>query len=166
MDQHRQLLMHSGIPEKLIIPQICSGLAAAIEENPEGKKTRKIIYESVKQATESIDSNNNKVTLFHACTHYGYVKDIFEEYIKKEGFTICETFDPNKSMIENIYRLINLPSPVSRSNKSMVNLSIYSRCKIRNQEIKSITGLLSQSSPDTAQALTAYKEVPDLFKPF
>jgi glutamate racemase len=166
LDRHRQLLMESGIAENKIIPQICSGLASAIEDNPQGKRTRQIVYESVKQATSIIDSHDNHITLYLACTHYGYVRDIFEEYIKKEGFTNSETFDPNQSMTEIIFNLTNTPLSKSYSNPSHINLCIYSRCNIPDHEINSIARLLRHLSSDTARVLAEYKLVPGLFIPF
>jgi glutamate racemase len=166
MDKHRQLLIESGVSQDTIIPQTCSGLASAIENDPNGKETRRIIEESVKQAVNKIDVYRKPVILYLACTHYGYVSTLFETTIKKEGSTVSEAFDPNHSMVENIYSRMNLPITISTTNGSQPKISIYSRCTIQDHEIKSIVQLLSQKSPDTARALTNYKKIPELFNPF
>jgi len=163
MDSHRRLLVKSGISNDFIIPQICSGLASAIENDPEGPETRQIIGESVKKALNKCEKSETPLYAYLACTHYGYVKQIFEKSIKKEGFANCQAFDPNQSMVENLYTFLKLPSPETYATESMVRINIYSRCTILDNEIESITHLLSKYSPQTATVLTEYKKVPDLF---
>jgi glutamate racemase len=163
MDKHRQLMVMSGIPEKSIIPQACPGLASAIENNPEGPQTKQIIGESVREALRKCKQPDLPLYAYLACTHYGYVKDIFAESIKKEGFANYEAFDPNQSMVENLCTILKLPSPETYSTESMVRLKIYSRCTILDREIDSITALLSNLSLNTAQVLKNYTQVPDLF---
>lgn len=163
LDTHRRLMTDAGLSEDAIIPQVCSGLASAIEDNPQSPETRRIIEESVKEALNKCESPVKQIYAYLACTHYGYVRNIFEESIKKEGFTNCEAFDPNQSMVEKIIDLLKLPSPVSFSTESMIRLSIYSRCTILEREVESITHLLSKYSPHTTRVLTEYKKVPDLF---
>ncbi|MCK4754965.1 MAG: aspartate/glutamate racemase family protein [Calditrichia bacterium] len=163
LDTHRRLMTDAGLSEDAIIPQVCSGLASAIEDNPQSPETRRIIEESVKEALNKCESPVKQIYAYLACTHYGYVRNIFEESIKKEGFTNCEAFDPNQSMVEKIIDLLKLPSPATFSTESMIRLSIYSRCTILEQEVKSIAKLIQKYSPVAARALLDYKKDPDLF---
>jgi glutamate racemase len=166
MDNHRELMIASGLPEDLIITQVCSGLASSIENDPQSSETKRIIRKSVKETHKKCKKPGLPIYAYLACTHYGYVKPLFEAFIKKEGFTNCKAFDPNQSMVDNIYSLLNLPSAVSSLVESNIQLSIYSRCTILDQEINSIKYLLSESSPETARVLTTYKKIPDLFLHF
>jgi glutamate racemase len=166
MDTHRLMLINSGISRELIIPQVCSGLASAIEDDPAGMKTKRIIDESVRGAVHNLKDQEKPILLYLACTHFGYVKTLFEDSLKKEGFTQSKAFDPNHSMVNQLYRLIkSIPRTINQNN-SRIKISIYSRCKIRDQEITSIAQLLSSHSPETTSALTNYTVIPELFIPF
>ena len=163
MDKHRELMIALSLPEDLIIPQVCSGLASSIEIDPQSSETKQIIRKSVKEALKKCKKPGLPIYAYLACTHYGYVKPLYEDFIKKEGFTNCEAFDPNQSMVENIFGQLNLPSADFHPSGAGQQLNIYSRCKILDQEIKSIRQLISESSPETSRSLRDYKIIPDLF---
>ncbi len=163
MDRHRQLMIHAGIPGDRIIPQVCSGLASAIELDHKGSEVNSIIERSVNQALQKCERKINTVFAYLACTHYGYVKTLFEKSIKSKGFTNSEAFNPNQSMVNRISQILDLTSFSPPVGKSTIRISVVSRCKILESEIISISSLLSDFSTYTAQKLINYSILPDLF---
>jgi glutamate racemase len=163
MDIHRQRLIRAGLPSDSVIPQICAKLASAIEYDPHGDETKSIIYKSVREAARKIRKSDTHGYAYLACTHYGYVKSLFEKALNEEGFTNCEAFDPNQSMVKMIINLLNPASSEPKSDIANIQMNIIARCTILEEEINSISQLISKYSPDTAKKLINYSIIPDLF---
>lgn len=137
----------------------CSGLAGAIEKDFQGKETKEIIRDAV--ARIDCKSTTAKTYVYLACTHYGYVKDLFSNAMQEQGFENIQIIDPNVFLIDKLFTTLRSKSIVTDGFTPQIN--VVSRCKILDSEIESISHLVRSVSQDTAMALQNYQIVENLF---
>ena len=160
---HRTLLVRNGIPETMIISQICPGLASAIEKDYKSDETRQLVEKFVKSALQELGTKNYNIYIYLACTHYGYIKHEFEKSFRRAGIMQFVIFDPNSSMANFLSDKINSTTECKPKKAEPVEIQIYSRCTILPEEIASISTLIKADSPDAARALQNYIIESDLF---
>ena len=163
MGTHRAQLIKSGIPEENIISQICPGLASAIERNYKSRETCQLVIKYVKSALEMLNQESKIIYVYLACTHYGYIAAEFKRSLKQAGVSQFVIYNPNNSMVSDLMEKIKSNSKFHRPANNQPNIEIYSRCAIQQEEIISISQLISQDSFVTVRALQQYKLEPDLF---
>lgn len=161
---HRSFLIEHGFVEGKIIGQICSGLASEIEKDYQSIQTRELAEKCLKSALKWLNNKDlQTLYIYLACTHYGYILQEFERVLLQEGISQFVIFNPNQSMVNDLYKKIFTNSRENRLSFKISKIEIYSRCAILPQEVDSISELISNYSPDTANALKEYTIESDLF---
>jgi len=161
---HSKMLMQGGYRKENIIAQSCPNLASEIELDSQSEKTKKIVSDSVDQAVGKLKNKNDKMYIFLACTHYGYVADYFLESFYCRKFGDCSVINPNDSMVNKIMDYIkNKQTSTIKSLNNNPEIKIVSRCEILPEEIKSISKLISPISKDTVTVLENYELDTGLF---
>ena len=162
---HRKKLIELGIPERNIITQSCSGLAAAIERDYKGAQTHRLVSEYVELALIPVESKHTGIYAYLACTHYGYIIDEFTRLLQQSGFKRYELFNPNHSLVNLVLEKIRSAHAAPLPKAAQVSIQIYARCAILPEEIISISGLIKNQSHPTAMALQNYQIEANLFNP-
>lgn len=159
---HRNLLIDKGAPTDTIIPQECVHLASQIELDYKSKKVRDIVESGIKKTLNKVPEKDSKIYCYLACTHYGYIADLFLNSFLKFGYSNVEIINPNDYLVNVLENELGnletssediLHKPERHSN---VKIAVHSRCKILPQEIKSISNLIISFSLDTGKALRNY----------
>ena len=103
--------------------------------------------------------------IFLACTHYGYRQDLFQKAFNEEGFCNITLLNPNLAAAENLVKTVsNNLNPSSTESKAF-SVEFVTPYAIPEQEIITLTQLLSPISPATADALNNAKICPELLNP-
>ena len=93
------------------------------------------------------------------CTHYGYVKSRWEEALAAAGYPGVPVLDPNPLMADVVLK----EAGEKRYPSTKVTVEVVSKVPIGPDVKASLGKLLRTVSPMTADALTSYQLVPDLF---
>ena len=162
---YQNKLMNLGFSENLIIAEICSQLASEIELDHTSSKTREIIKNCVLRAIKNLSKKQkDKLFVILACTHYGYVADIFKEIFANTGHKKPELFNPNDYLVDELFTFCEkVGSSIKKNSKGGADIKVYSRCEILVDEIESISKLIQPYSPSTVLALNNYVQKKDLF---
>jgi glutamate racemase len=154
---HRRALVARGIAEPRIAAAACHGLAAAIERDPRGADTARLIDECTARAGDALSTGQPSFAGF-CCTHYAFVtREIVEGLARRAGRDV-RPLDPNTWMAEDIMsRLRSAPSPGGPA------VRVLSKVPLPETSRERMAALIERVSPQTAAALRAYSHRPDLF---
>ncbi len=158
--KHKQLLVQDGIPTDHIIAQACPGLAGRIERGPDSPETRARVQKYVDRALESFADTTRPILVSLNCTHYGYVRHLFEEAFQKRGYQVADVLDPNPYLGDFLFRTDYL----HRYPETDVSVEVYSQPVLPRQRLENIARLIEKRSPQTAEALRQCQFTPDLFE--
>jgi glutamate racemase len=158
-NNHKRLLLKRGIDESRVITQPCDGLATAIEKEPSGEAVVKLADIYIREAASKIGLKSGKLFVALCCTHFGYSTYTIEKKVKEYVTRNIETLNPNRLMGEFLFE----PDSSHNYSKTNVDVRVVSRIKIDDIKIDSLSGLISEDSPETAEALAKYEYKPDLF---
>lgn len=156
---HKNLLESRGYPEDQIVGQACHRLAGSIERGYDSEETMGYIHEYVTEALEKMNNRDTPIFTSLNCTHYGYSMQQFKDIFATAGYPDIEIIDPNPQMADFLFK----PPYINRYPKTKVTVDIVSKTKISEQEINSLSCLLQQVSPLTAEAFQNYQYNPELF---
>jgi glutamate racemase len=156
---HKSRLLEYGIAPDRIVTQACPGLAGEIETDARSDRVRTSIELFADDALKRLPGTMDTVLAGLCCTHYGYCGGMFASALRSRSGRAVEIVDPTRSMSE----LVFVPGRRDRFPQTSVTVSVVSRAVISPAEIKSIAGLLDDSSPETATALRNYELRRDLF---
>ncbi len=100
-------------------------------------------------------------TLFVAlcCTHFGYIAPIIAQKVKQYVTEDVVILNPNSVMSEFLFER---GSGVVCS-KTNIDIKVVSKIVIDDIKIDSISRMIKDISPETAEALMNYNHIPDLF---
>ena len=161
-DVHRSFFSRPPHRFRRVVAQSCRGLPSAIERGSTSTLTNRIINESVRAALRQLPDKSRKVTLLLACTHFGYVADVFRTALQQAGVTEVRIIDPNSGMIKRLIKSVQ-----SRAGQSLqpedIRIRILSKCPLLGEEITTIANLVRPVSEEIATALENYELLPDLF---
>ncbi len=155
---YKNELVKLGVKESQIINQACPDLETEIQNNPSGGKTKNFIERFVKKGVESISSIPQKTYAGFCCTHYGYSEEMFKDVLSKELNSEVEILNPNSKMLNFLFNT----SKELHSN-STVSIKLVSQVILKENEIKSLSKILDDCSPKSAQALKNYEYIQNLF---
>ena len=148
---YTQQLISAGIKKERIISQACPELETAIQNNPGGNETEKLIENFVKAGIKKSGQNFKNLFAGLCCTHYGYSQKTFYDKLKENFSGNIEILNPNNSMLDFLFE-----ETVERFSSCKLDIKIVSQVEIRRNEIESLTNILSEKSPKTALALDNY----------
>lgn len=159
-EAYKKALIARGIPATQIVGQACHKLAGAIERGVDSEETVSYIKQFVREALDKMEDKKAAIFSSLNCTHYGYVMKHFAETFALNGYPGITIIDPNKNMIDFLFR----PDCLNRYPKTELTVEVVSKLEITDQMKESLGPLLARISPATGAALQNYKYDPDLFR--
>jgi glutamate racemase len=123
------------------------------------------IFQDVQIKIETQKLQKKEHALFLACTHFPIIKDKFYDIAENLGIKINTLLNPNESFSQLVVdELINIKKGVGKEEEKGINtVKVISRTELQENEVKNISKLIENYSPETAEALRAYEYNPELF---
>ncbi len=156
---HRQELEKAGFAAERIISQPCPELESYIERDSAGGDTELLISAFAGEALDKLPSPRPPVFASLNCTHYGYALPLWEAAFAGAGVKPAGILNPNSRMIDFLFA----PGRAGRFPGTRIAVRVISMVEISPERIGSIGRWLALTSPETADALTSYEHVSDLF---
>jgi glutamate racemase len=161
-DMYKRFLIKNGISADQIVLQSCSTLASEIEKDAGSSTVNELIHQCVHSAFHKVRNPCDILLVVLACTHYGFVFDIFKKYLLQEGSQTI-FINPNEYLVTHIIQKMSSEIRLGVTPGQLITFDIISRCEILPSEIRSISELIKQKSPITARRLEHYIKIPNLF---
>ena len=159
---HRDSLLSLGIPADRLTTQACPVLEGEIQLAPGSDIVRMMIEMYAQEAVSRLDlSSRDRLYIGLCCTHYGYVRDVFENVFREVSGVHVTVLDPNDRMGD----MFNSPEINGRFDATNISVEVASRVPLTEKEVRSVAALLRPTSPKAADALEQYTLVPMLFTP-
>lgn len=159
-NRHKEILIEKGIDAGRILTQACDGLATAIEGNPEGDAVIELTDQYIREAASKISPYSGTLFVALCCTHFGYIASVIEKKVKQHVTEDVVILNPNSVMSEFLFERGNGVV----CSKTNIDIKVVSKIVIDDIKIDSISRLIKDVSPETAEALSNYKHKPDLFE--
>jgi glutamate racemase len=156
---HRNLLVGKGIPAGRVVGEACPKLAGAIERGASSEETAAYVKRFVAEALEKRSDRAGPLVASLNCTHYPYVKPLWEQAFAAAGHPGVKVLDPNPLMTDLVLR----EGGAKRYPQTFVIVEAVSKVPIDEATRRNLGALLRTVSPQTADALAAYRHEPDLF---
>ncbi|MBZ0184496.1 MAG: hypothetical protein K8F60_18705 [Melioribacteraceae bacterium] len=158
-NSYKNKLIKKVISESKIINQSCPLLESEIQINPKSNKVKLMTENFLKEALSQSEYLSDKVITSLCCTHYGYSEEIIrksaEEIFNKE----IEIVNPNTKMVEETLQRLKLIT----KDFSNITSEVFSQVLLKDEEIKSLSEIIYQDSPQVSQALQNYLFEKNLF---
>ena len=156
---HKKLLVGKGVPADHVVGEACHRLAGAIERGAASEETVAYVKKFVAEALEKRPDKTGPIVASLNCTHYGYVKPLWEQAFAAAGYPGVKVLDPNPLMTDLVLR----EGGAKRFPKAAVTVEVVSKVPIDEATRATLGALLRSVSPETADALARYRHEPDLF---
>jgi glutamate racemase len=156
---HIKLLVDKGVPADEVVGEACPRLAGAIERGVASDETVAYVKRFVAEALEKRPVKGGPVVASLNCTHYGYVKPLWEQAFAAAGYPGVKVLDPNPLMTDLVLR----EGGARRYSRTAVTVDVVSKVPIDAVTRANLGALLRTVSPQTADALAAYRHEPALF---
>lgn len=156
---HKRLLVAKGVPPDHVVGEACPRLAGAIERGSASEETVSYVKKFVTEALDKRSAKDGPLVVSLNCTHYGYVKPLWEQAFAAAGYPGVKVLDPNPLMTDLVLR----EGGKKRFPKTGVTVEVFSKVPIDAGTRANLGALLRTVSPETADALTAYRHEPRLF---
>jgi glutamate racemase len=156
---HRKLLVGKGVPADHVVGEACPRLAGAIERGVASDETAAYVKKFVAEALENRPARTGPIVASLNCTHYGYVKPLWEQAFAAAGYPGVKVLDPNSLMTDVVLR----EGGEKRFPKTGITVEVVSKVPIDETTRANLGALLRTVSPETADALARYRHEPDLF---
>lgn len=158
-NRHKEILIEKGIDNDLIITQACDGLPTAIERNPEGEAVNELTDKYIREAAQKIGQHRGKLFVALCCTHFGYSAPIIAQKAKQYVTDCVAILNPNGLMSEFLFE----QGSDDVCYKTNLDIKVISKIEMDDVKIRSVSRLIHDVSPETAEALANYEHKPDLF---
>jgi glutamate racemase len=156
---HKQLLVDKGVPPDHVVGEACPKLAGAIERGAASDETTSYVKKFVAEALEKRTTKGGPLVVSLNCTHYGYVKPLWEQAFAGAGFPGVKVLDPNPLMTD----LVLEEGGARRFPKTTVTVEAVSKVPVDEGARENLAAILRKTSPDTADALLKIRHDPGLF---
>lgn len=133
---YQDLLLKNNIEKNRIFQLACPNLAKNIERVPNSLEIREQITSYCKTIAQ-MDINSHTALVF-CCTHYGYVKEIWEEEFFRATKLNCTIINPNDYF---------------KFSGNFINFSFHSRIPLSNETKNTFTNMYKLKAPLIANAL-------------
>lgn len=157
---HKQKLIESGVNELNIINQACPNLESEIQDDPQSIAVENLIIQYLNEAFQSTNNNNEPIIASLCCTHYGFSMKFFQSGLTKLTERKTIIVNPNELMINSVV----LDTNKDKFPNSSINVHVFSRAVINENEQAAIGGLIRSFAPLSARALDKYRYDPELFE--
>ncbi|MGE5347065.1 MAG: aspartate/glutamate racemase family protein [Acidithiobacillales bacterium] len=154
-----RLLVEDGIPPDRIVSVACPRLTGAIERGATSDATAAEVKRFVAEAVGRLPEKGGPVVASLSCTHFGYVKPLWERAFASLGYPGVKLLDPNPLMTDLV---IGEGGP-KRYPETKVTVEVVSKVPIDAGTQASLGALLRGVSPLAANALAHYRREPGLF---
>jgi glutamate racemase len=158
-EAHKRLLVGKGVPADHVVGEACPRLAGAIERGATSVETVALVTKFVAEALEKRPVRSGPIVVSLNCTHYGYVKPLWEQAFAAAGYPGVKVLDPNPMMTDLVLR----EGGARRFPKTAVSVEVFSKVPIDEATRANLGAILRTVSPETADALSAYRHEPRLF---
>ena len=156
---HKKLLVEKGLPGDRIIGEACPRLAGAIERGTASEETAAYVRAFVAEALERLPEKHGPIIASLNCTHYGYVRTLWQETFASLGHPDVKVLDPNPLMTDLVLR----EGGAKRFPSTAIEVEVVSKVPIDEATRANLGALLGAVSPEVAGALGRYRHEPDLF---
>ncbi len=156
---HKKRLVGKGIVPQRIIGQPCDQLATQIESGPASQIVNGMIDRYLGEAAGKIQKNNAPVFAVFCCTHFNYSRELFRSWLKHHLGDNVTIINPNSALSDHLLGLY----PDGVVAETMVKVSVVSRIVWNDEKVKAIADVVSEISPQTAEALRNYQQDVNLF---
>jgi glutamate racemase len=156
---HRRLLVEKGVGSEHVVGEACHRLAGAIERGAASEETAAYVRTFVAEALEKRAVRTGAIVASLNCTHYGYVKPLWERTFAAAGYPGVKVLDPNPLMTDLVLR----EGGARRHQRTAVSVEVVSKVPIDEGTRANLGALLRSTSPETADALARYRHEPALF---
>jgi len=156
---HKRLLVETGVPPDHVVGEACPRLAGAIERGFSSEETVAYVKKFVVEALEKKPAKGGPLVVSLNCTHYGYVKPLWEQAFAAAGYPGVKVLDPNSLMTDLVLR----EGGEKRFPKTAITVEAVSKVPIDEATRANLGSLLRTTSPETADALAHYRHEPTLF---
>ncbi len=153
------LLVKKGVPRDHIVGEACHRLAGSIERGAGSAETANYVRTFVAEAISRLPKDPGPLVASLNCTHYGYVRSLWEEAFAAAGHPHVKILDPNPLMADYVVR----QGGARRYPDTPVTVEVVSKVPIGPDVQASLGTLLRTVSPLTADALARYRHEPGLF---
>ncbi|MHB8800836.1 MAG: aspartate/glutamate racemase family protein [Thermoanaerobaculia bacterium] len=156
---HRRLLVEAGVEDGRIVGQACPRLTGAIERGAHSEETRDRLRGFVEEAVGKLPGKKGPLVVSLNCTHFGYARPLWEETFESFGFPGVRVLDPNPLMTDHVLA----EGGSKRYEETKVTVEVVSKTPIPPDVRDALGALLRTTSPASADALSRWTHVPDLF---
>ena len=156
---HKKLLVEKGVPADHVVGEACPRLAGAIERGSASEETVAYVKKFVAEALEKKPAKGGPLVVSLNCTHFGYVKPLWEQAFAAAGYRGMKILDPNSLMTDLVLR----EGGEKRFPKTAVTVEAVSKVPIDEATRANLGALLRTTSPKTAEALAHIRHEPALF---
>ncbi len=156
---HKRLLVEKGVPADRVVGEACPRLAGAIERGSASAETTAYVKAFVAEALEKRPSKKGPVVASLNCTHFPYVKPLWEQAFAAAGHPGIKVLDPNPLMTD----LVLEEGGAKRFPRTAVTVEAVSKVPVDEATRANLGALLRKTSPGTADALARIRIDPALF---
>jgi glutamate racemase len=153
---HKQILVDAGFSSGRLFYQECRGLPRAIDYGDKTKIEDGINY-FMDKAVRQLAGKPFAISLF--CTHFGYVREVFERTVRQYPNFSGQILDPNCALLDSFLSEYG----ARRFDSTNLSIKVVSQTYQSNQMKNSIIPFIKDISPETVQALKNYIHLPGLF---
>jgi glutamate racemase len=156
---HKKLLVEKGVPAGHVVGEACPRLAGAIERGSASEETVAFVKRFIAEALEKKPAKGGPLVVSLNCTHFGYVRPLWERAFAAAGYPGVSVLDPNPLMTDLVLR----EGGEKRFPKTAVTVEAVSKVPIDEATRANLGALLRTTSPETAEALAHIRHEPALF---
>ncbi len=156
---HKKLLVEQGVAADHVVGEACPKLAGAIERGVASDETIGYVKKFVAEALEKRPVKGGPLVVSLNCTHFGYVKSLWEQAFAGAGYPGVKVLDPNPLMTD----LVLQEGGARRYPETKISVEVVSKVPIDEATRANLGSLLRTTSPETADALGKYVHDPGLF---
>ena len=158
-EAHKNLLVAQGVAPDHVVGEACPKLAGAIERGAASDETVGYVKKFVAEALEKKTTRGGPLVVRLNCTHYGYVRPLWEQAFAGAGYPGVKVLDPNSLMTD----LVLKEGGEKRFPKTAVTVEAVSKVPVDDGTRANLGALLRKTSPETADALMRIRYDPALF---
>lgn len=158
--EHVRRLALRGVDAGRVLPVACHGLAGAIDKDPGAPDLAGLVDECVGRALRG-RTPGGPLFAGLACTHYGYVADLFRASFDRHNVTVTEILDPNRSLVDALVPAG--PGPGPGGARAVLQVEVVSKVELPLAQRQAVADRLHPESTRTASALLVYSFRPELF---
>lgn len=157
---HRDEMVKRGIVGTRVETIACHGLAAAIEEDPDGPAVASMVEKCASEACRA-ELPGSRLYAGLACTHYAYAGESIRAAIERRSGKETVILDPNQRMAASAAH--GMEAMGFDPAAGVVRVQVISKVELVDRGRRAMAARLEPISAATARALLGYTCDPGLF---